>query len=120
MAFVCGAVLLIWSYVEQRDELWSIGLPFALVGQAGLIIGLVLQLDGLSQNNRRTSETLYELDDQLHELKQAATQLTVAHSSPSQSFYAHFADGAQPHLLLADLKGQLDLLATKLAKQSEA
>ncbi len=52
--FACGAVLLAWSLLGQREDLWSIGLPLALIGQAGMILGLVLQIDGLS--GRRVAE----------------------------------------------------------------
>ena len=37
--------------------------------------------------------------------------LNVTHSSAAQAFYAHMADEASPQTLLADLKGQIDLLA---------
>jgi hypothetical protein len=46
--FACGAVLLGWSVIGQREDLWPLGLPLTLVGQAGLVLGLVLQLDGLT------------------------------------------------------------------------
>ncbi len=46
--FACGAVLLAWSLIGQRDDLWSIGLPLALIGQAGMILGLVLQVESIS------------------------------------------------------------------------
>jgi hypothetical protein len=52
--FACGAVLLAWSLLGQREDLWPIGLPLALIGQAGMIMGLVLQIDGLS--GRRIAE----------------------------------------------------------------
>jgi hypothetical protein len=113
--FVCGAVLLTISFVANRDDLWGLGLPLALAGQAGLVVGLVLQLDVLWQSNRETSDTLHSLDGQLGELRHATTMLSTTHSAPAQSFYAHMAEGAGPELLLADLKGQLDLLAMKLA-----
>jgi hypothetical protein len=45
--FSCGSVLLVWSLVGQRADLWPVGLPLALIGQAGLMVGVVLQLDGL-------------------------------------------------------------------------
>jgi hypothetical protein len=115
MAFVCGGVLLGWAFIGKRNDLWSIGMPIALVGQFGLLLGLVLQLDHLWQANRRTAETLDNVDERLDEINHATTLLGNSHSGPAQSFYAHLADGAHPHLLLADLKGQLDLLATKMA-----
>lgn len=116
MTFVCGGVLLGWSLLSGRGELWSLGLPLILAGQASLIVGLVFQLDGLSQSNRETSQTLEELDDQLHDLQHATTMLGTTHSGGARSFYAHMAEGASPQMLLTDLKGQMDLLAVRLAQ----
>lgn len=117
MSFVCGGVLLAWSAIAGRSELWSLGLPLTLFGQAGLILGLVLQLESLWQTNRATSQTLSALDGELHELRHSTTLLTQSRSTPSQSFYLHLAEGASPHLLLADLKGQLDLLSDQMSKR---
>lgn len=118
MCLACGGVLLGWSLVTGRSELWNLGLPLALLGQAGLLVGLVLQLENLWQSNRETTHTLDELDEQLLELRHATTLLTTTHSTSAQSFYTHLAEGASPQLMLADLKGQLDLLAVKMAKVS--
>jgi hypothetical protein len=115
--FVCGGVLVGWSFWADRADLWSLGLPLTLAGQAGLIVGLVLQLEGLWRSNRQTDQTLSDLDGQLSQLRQATTLLSTTHSTPGQSFYAHMAEGAGPELLLADLKGQLDLLAQQMAHQ---
>jgi hypothetical protein len=115
--FACGAVLLGWSFAAERDDLWPLGLPLALIGQAGLIIGLVLQLDGLWQSNRHTAQTLSQLDGELSRVRHATTLLSTSRTAPAQSFYAHMAEGASPQLLLADLKGQLDLLAQQMSSQ---
>jgi hypothetical protein len=115
--FACGGVLLGWSLVEQREDLWPIGMPLALLGQAGLIVGLVLQLDGLWHTSRRTAAALSELDGELASVRQATTLLSTSRSSGAQSFYVHLAEGASPQLLLADLKGQLDILAQQMAAQ---
>lgn len=115
--FACGAVLLGWSVVAKRSDLWPVGMPLALLGQAGLILGLVLQLDGLWQTSRKTAAALSELDDELKNVRQATTLLTTTRSSSSQTFYAHLAEGASPQMLLADLKGQLDLVAQQMAKR---
>ena len=117
MAFVCGGVLMAWSYLGQRDDLWHIGLPFALVGQAGLIIGLIMQLDGLWQNNRDTSTSLHELDDQITELRSATTRVHSPARHSAQPFHVHFAEHANPNALLADIKGQLDSLSARLGKE---
>lgn len=115
--FACGAVLLGWSFAAERDDLWPLGLPLALIGQAGLIVGLVLQLDGLWHSNRKTAESLTALDGELNRVRHATTLLTTTKNSSAQSFYAHMAEGASPQLLLADLKGQMDLLAQQMATQ---
>jgi len=115
--FACGAVLLGWSLVAKRDDLWTVGMPLALIGQAGLILGLILQLDGLWQTSRKTAEAIHELDDELKHVRQATTLLSTSRTSGAQTFYAHLAEGASPQMLLADLKGQLDLVAQQMAKR---
>jgi hypothetical protein len=115
--FACGAVLLGWAYAAAREDLWPLAMPLTLIGQAGLILGLVLQLDGLWQSSRQTQETLVTLDNELSRVRQATTLLSTSHSGPAQSFYAHMAEGATPQLLLADLKGQLDLLAQQMGNK---
>jgi hypothetical protein len=117
MTFAFGAALLGWSFWMERADLWRLGMPFTLAGQAALVIGLVLQLDGLWRSNQAAAESLDELDEQLDELRRATTLLSTSHSGPAQSFYSHMVSGAGPHLLLADLKSQLDLLAIKLGDE---
>ena len=119
MGFTCGAVLLTWSFLTGRGDLWTYGMPAVLGGQALLVLGLVLQLEGLWHNNRETRDTLQELDRELAELRHATTLLTSSQSSAGQSFYAHMAEGASPNLLLADVKGQLDLIAARLSQSRE-
>ncbi|HZL91780.1 MAG TPA: hypothetical protein VFB96_25640 [Pirellulaceae bacterium] len=120
MAFVCGGVLVIWSFAADRADLWSLGLPLTLAGQVGLVLGLLLQLDGVSQSSRRTEATLTELDSQLDQLRGVTALVSSSHSGPAHSFYAHLTEGASPQILLADLKGQLDLLAQQMARQHKA
>jgi hypothetical protein len=114
--FACGGVLLGWSLIGRRDDLWPVGMPLVLIGQAGLVLGLVLQLDGLWNSSRKTAQVLHELDDELKNVRQATSLLTTSHSSGAQSFYLHLAEGASPQMLLADLKGQMDLLAQHMAR----
>jgi hypothetical protein len=110
-------MLLAWSLVGKREDLWPIGVPLALIGQAGLILGLVLQLDGLWTTSRSTAAALSELDGELKNVRQATTLLSTSRSGGAQSFYLHLAEGASPQLLLADLKGQMDLLAQQMAQK---
>jgi hypothetical protein len=115
MAFLCGIVLLVWSVLAARGELWDLGMPITVVGQAALVLGLILQLERIWQGNRYTVDKLDHVDKQLDELRQTASMMGMSHSSASQAFYSHLTQGASPHILLADLKGQLDLLAVKMS-----
>ena len=116
MLLVCGGTLLGWSVVAGRPELWSIGLPVAIGGQVALLVGLVLQLDRLWCHNRHTADKLDTVDRQVRDLRHTTSMLGTTHSTPAASFYAHFAGGAHPQLLLTDLKSQLDLLAVKIGE----
>jgi len=120
MAFVCGGVLLGWSLAGGRAELWTLGTPIALAGLVGLLLGLVLQLDRLWHENREAVTKLERLDTQLHDLQTTTSLLTTGQGSPGSAFYVHMAGGANPQLLLSDLKGQLDLLAMKLGEEARA
>ncbi len=117
LAFAGGGVLLALSFVLERDNLWSLGMPITVAGQVCLLLGLVLQLERVWQGSRYAFDKLGEVDKRLADLNQATTMLGVTHGSASQAFYAHMAEGASPHLLLADLKGQLDLLAVRMSQR---
>ena len=117
MAFTCGGVLLGWSFLFARRDLWDLGMPAAVGGQITLLIGLVLQLERIWQNHRYAVDKLEEVDERLADMKHSQSLMRVSHGSASQAFYAHMAEGASPSLLLADLKGQLDLLAVRLSER---
>ena len=68
------------------------------------------------RDGRSAAAKLDEVDEELHDLKTTAAMLSETHS-PSSAFYAHYAGGANAQLLLADLKGQLDLLAIKIGQE---
>jgi hypothetical protein len=111
-AFACGGVLLGWSIVGQRQELWTIGMPIALVGLVGLLAGLILQLERLWHENRDTAAKLDRVDRQLRELSVGPP---AGDEGQFQNiFRAHPAEEMGPMRLLADLKKQLDALSRKL------
>ncbi|MGD0383332.1 MAG: hypothetical protein ABSA77_07430 [Thermoguttaceae bacterium] len=113
-ALVCGGVLLGWSLWTGRGELWSIGLPIAVGGMICLLIGLALQMNRFSRDKHHTVSKLDEVDEKLRDLKTTAAFLDAGGGPSSTAFYTHLAGGANPQLLLSDLKGQLDLLAMKI------
>ncbi|HEY4761654.1 MAG TPA: hypothetical protein VIH42_13830 [Thermoguttaceae bacterium] len=114
MALICGGILLGWSVIAGRDELWKFGLPIAAGGQVALLIGLVFKLDRLWNDNRHA---VAKLDEEIHDLKTTTSLLGTAHGPSSMTFYTHLAGGANPQLLLSDLKSQLDLLAMKISEK---
>jgi hypothetical protein len=116
-AFACGIALLVVSLLEQRQDLWNLGIPVAVGGQVGLLLGLALQLERIWQNSRDAVRKLDEVDTQLTELERTTSMMHVTHGSAAQAFYAHMAHDAPPAVLLADLKGQLDLLAEEVARR---
>lgn len=118
MAFVFGGVLLGWGYITDRDDLWRLGLPVALAGQAAMVLGVVLQMEGLWQRTRATRHTLGELDHQLYELRQTTNILTTTRTDGPQPISSHLSQAANPNVLLADLKGQLDALAYRLDQRN--
>jgi hypothetical protein len=115
LSFACGGGLMAWSVVSGRSDLWALGTPLALGGQVALLVGLVFQIDRLWQGSHATVAKLDDVDQHLHQLQTTTNMLGSTHG-PSAAFYAHLAEGAGPHLLLNDLKGQLDLLAMKLSQ----
>jgi len=87
--FTCGAVLVGWSIVAQRGDLWNLGLPVALTGLLGLLIGLVLQLDLVWHAHRVLTADLVRLERQLGELTE---RLSPARSAPSTLLSSSWAE----------------------------
>lgn len=108
MALMCGSALLAWAYFAGRGELWAIGIPITVVAQVGLIVGLILQLDGLWHSHRQNAEALSTLDYRLSDLRQPTSMLNTSHSTSSQAV-------SNPQKMLEDVKGQLDILTMKMA-----
>ncbi len=116
-AFIGGGALLALSYALERNDFWFVGMPLTVAGQVCLLLALVMQLERVWQGSRYAMDKLGEVDQRLADLSQTTTLLGVTHGSAAQAFYAHMAEGASPHLLLADLKGQIDLLAVRMSQR---
>lgn len=112
-----GAGVLAYAAAEARGDLWNIGLSALVAGAVVFLLGLVLQLERIWHNSRFAVRKLRQIDTHLQDLERTTASLGVTHSSASQAFYSHMADQANPHLLLSDLKGQLDLLAMNFARR---
>jgi hypothetical protein len=86
--FTCGAVLTGWSIVGARGDLWTIGLPTALTGLLGLLIGVALQLDLVWHGQRVLTADLALLERQLGELAQRSSPSRAVPSALVPSAWA--------------------------------
>ena len=114
MGFVCGLALMGWSIYVDRQELWAIGAPVVFAGQIAIVLGLILQLDRIWRSSRWAAMRLESVGGRRKKRKRSNMRTSL--HGPSSTFYAHWAGGARPEILLSDLKSQLDLLAMKLSK----
>lgn len=112
-----GGGLLVASSMFGQAGLWRPGLLTLAVGHLALLIGLLLWLGQVGARSREAVERLTHLDHRLRDLHHSTQLLGTTRSSASQAFYSHLAEGASPNLLLADLKGQLDLLAVRFSQR---
>lgn len=64
-AFMCGTSLAGWGWFADRMDLVGVGLPAILIGQLGLVIGVVLLLDAVWEGHRQIEERMTETSGQL-------------------------------------------------------
>lgn len=110
-ALFCGGILLAWSSFTERQELWSVGLPIAIGGQIALLVGLILQIDRIWNDSRRTSDKLRSVDAQLHKMQTSAEMPATGGDASGGFQYAHPGQTAAGHPLLPDLPFSLDTTA---------
>ena len=85
-----------------------------IFGEGLLIAGLAALAVRLWRNSRGLSRQLDGVDRQLDDLQATAEQLAAGRLTASQSYYEHFGTVASPPLALAQLRGQIDQLASRL------
>jgi hypothetical protein len=118
VTFLTGGGLVACSLVLDRPELWSRGLPLAIAGQVGILLGVALQLERLRHASDRAARQLKQVDAQLEQIGRATDVLSATHVPPAPGFYSHLADQTSPQRMLADLQGQLNLLAGSLGRKT--
>lgn len=119
LALVGGVATIGWSLWAGQMQFWNLGLAVTLAGQGVLIFGLVLVVSRLWRNSRYASGRLQEAHVRLVQLQNTADSLTTMRGG-APAFYAELARGASPQMLLANLKGQLDQLTTRLGGNPQA
>ncbi|MEM6798452.1 MAG: hypothetical protein AAF589_02970 [Planctomycetota bacterium] len=110
-----GLGLLGWCVFGQRPELWDLGVAATLTGQGLLIVGLVLLLANLWTGTRDSSNRLIALQYEIRRLQRTADSLAGMRSSTPSAFYADLARGSSPQVMLANLKGQVEELTSRLS-----
>jgi len=118
---LCGAATLgggigtiAWSLAGNRPDLWNLAVGLTLAGQGLLVFGLVMIVTRLWRNSRYAGNKLQEVHGDIAQLQRTADALAAIRSGGAPAFYAELVRGASPQMLLANLKGQLDQLATRL------
>jgi hypothetical protein len=105
-----------WSLSSKAIVNWNLALGLALGGQGLLIFGLILVVSRLWRHSRYAAGKLQDVHARLGQLQHTAEVLTTMRAGGgAPAFYAELARGANPHMLLTNLKGQLDQLATRLS-----
>jgi hypothetical protein len=109
-----GIGLVAWSLVARQMLYWNLAIGLTLCGQGTLILGLVLVVSRLWRNSRYATGKLQDVHAGLSQLQQTADVLATMRSGGPSNFYADLLRGASPHVLLANLKGQVDQLAARV------
>lgn len=115
LGICCGAGLLAWSTTHQLPKMWQWGMLTTMASEGSLILGLVWMAVRLWRNSRRMNRQLSSVDQQLAEVHQLAGSISGSRMSSSQHYYDHFSQVASPHMLAANLHGQVDQLASRVA-----
>jgi hypothetical protein len=114
LTLIGGLGLLGWSLSIHDTTFWELALGLTLGGQGLLIFGLVLAITRLWRSSRYAANKLQDVHVQLGQLQHTADSLLAKNSAGAPAFYADLVRGASPQVLLANLKGQVDQLATRL------
>jgi hypothetical protein len=114
IALAGGLGIIGWSIAHTDMYYWNEALGLTLAGQGLLIFGLVLAVTRLWRSSRHASNKLHDAITRLAQLQRTADALAAMRSGGAPAFYADLVRGASPQALFANLKGQLDQLATRL------
>jgi hypothetical protein len=109
-----GISLIAWSLSTAQMLYWNYAVGLAMAGQGTLIFGLVLVISRLWRSSRYSVAKLQEVHVRLGQLQQSSETLAATRTGGAPAFYADLVRGASPHVMLANLTGQVDQLATRV------
>lgn len=113
-ALCLGVILLAWSAAFQLPRQWQWGMTTTIAAEGTLMLGLVWMAGRLWHNGRNVNRQLSGVDRQLTDLQQLTGSLAGSSMSSSQHFYDHFHQTVSPHVQVANLRGQVDQLASRI------
>ncbi|MCH7751762.1 MAG: hypothetical protein IH898_06355 [Planctomycetes bacterium] len=114
IGFAGGAGLLVWAAAFQLPGPWQWGMTATIAAEGALILGLTWMAGRLWRNSRQLNRQLAGFENQLDEIEHLTGSLAGSRMSSSQHYYDHFNQGASSHMLLANLRGQVDQLASRM------
>ena len=117
VTFAAGIGLMIWSATVGDTAHWFGALVATLAGEGALIVGLAWMAVRLWRNSRRVNRQLVGVEDRLADVQLAAGQMASARMTSSQTYYQHFGAGMSPSLAMANLRGQLEELSTRVVER---
>ncbi len=112
--FTVGVLVLVCSAAFDLGQVWHWGMTTTIAAEGLLIVGLTWMATRLWYNSRRLNEELRGVDEQLVEIHEMAGSLSAGQLSASQNYYHHFSQVANPHMLVANLRGQIEQLAERI------
>jgi hypothetical protein len=112
---VGGSGLLVWAAAFQLSGPWQWGMTTTIAAEGALILGLTWMAGRLWRNSRRLNRQLEGVEGQLDHIERLTGSLANSRMSCSQHYYDHFSQGASSQMLLANLRGQVDQLAERMA-----
>jgi hypothetical protein len=114
LGLVGGIGLIAWSLSSAQMLYWNYAIGLAMASQGMLIFGLVLVISRLWRSSRQSATKLHEVHARLGQLQQTSETIAATRSAGAPAFYADLVRSASPHVMLANLKGQVDQLATRV------
>ncbi len=120
LTLTAGAVVLAWGQTETFAAWRVAGIVAGAIGQLVVIIGLCGILMSLWQANRTTRKTLSELDSRIQNIQRNSHPSDDLDDAAARSFYSHYGGGANSRTLMADLQGQMKLLAQRIRDDERA
>ncbi|MGL4512891.1 MAG: hypothetical protein ACRCT8_07345 [Lacipirellulaceae bacterium] len=109
-----GIGMMATSAFGDRPDLWNPAVGATLAGQGLVIVGLVQLLGHVWTACRQAIVKLSQVHDELRSLRRVADEQAGRHAATAGQFYAELARGAGNEVLLGNLRGQVERLATRL------